>query len=212
MMVALMAPSRQPNPAATRKPNAQSPPPSRMTVSAVRYWTTDAPTANEMSIPPAISTTSSPAAKMMLTALWLSRSNRLGRVRNVEVVAPSPTTMAAITRISRASIDPIPHLRRSGMDVSLDLVDGRGSGHVFSDHAPIAHMQNTVGVEIDLRDFVGDQQDGHALLGELVDDGKDAGSRTHVDPYRRRIQDQQFRVRRQPFGEHDALLIAPGQR
>src|SRR5471030_570831 len=209
MMVALMAPSRQPNPAATRKPNAQSPPPSRMTVSAVRYWTTDAPTANEMSIPPAMSTTSNPVAKIMLTALWLSRSKRLGSVRNVEVVAPSPTTMAAMTRISRASIEPIPHLRRSGMDVSLNLIDGRGSRRVFSDHAPVAHMQNTVGVEIDFRDLVGDQQDSHTLLGELVDDGKDAGSRTHINPYRGRIQDQQFRIGRQPFGKHDALLIAP---
>src|ERR1700712_1739442 len=199
MMVALIAPSRQPNPAATRKPDAQSPPPSRMTVSAVRYWTTDAPTANEMSIPPAMSTTSKPAAKMILTALWLSRSKRLGRVRNGEVVAPSPITMAAITRISRASIEPIPHLRRSGMDVSLDLVDGRGAGRVLGDHAPVAHMQNTVGVEIDLGNLVGDQQDGHAVLGELMDDGKDASSRAHIDAYRGRIQDQQFRIGRQPF-------------
>src|ERR1700686_5402546 len=190
MMVALTAPSRKPNPAATMKPNAQSPPPSRMTVSAVRYWTTDAPTANEMSIPPAMSTTSNPTAKMMLTALWLSRSNKLGSERKVEVETPRPTTIAAMTTISRASIEPIPHLRRSGMDVSLDLVDGCGSGHVFTDHAPVAHMQNTVGVEINLGDLVGDQQDGHALFGELVNDGKDAGSRTHVDPYRGRIQDQ----------------------
>src|ERR1700737_132732 len=204
MTVALMAPSRKPNPAAAMKPSAQLPPPSRMTVSAVRYWTTEAPTANEMSIPPAMSTTSSPTAKMMLTELWLSRSNRLGRVRKVDVEALRPTTIAAMTTISRASIEPIPHLRRSGMDVSLDLVDGRGSRHVFSDHAPVAHMQNTVGLEINLGDLVGDQQDGHALFGELTDDGKDAGSCTHVDPYRGRIQDQQFRVGRQPFGKHNA--------
>src|ERR1700687_4779834 len=183
MTVALMAPSRKPNPAAAMKPSAQLPPPSRMTVSAVRYWTTEAPTANEMSIPPAMSTTSSPTAKMMLTELWLSRSNRLGRVRKVDVEALRPTTIRAMTRISRASIEPIPHLRRSGMDVSLDLVDGCGSRHVFRNNVAITHMQDTVGVEVDFRDLVRDQEDGHALRGELVDDGKDGGPSAPVHPY-----------------------------
>ena len=154
MNVALIAPSRKPNAADARKPSAQLPPPRRMTVNAVRYWTTDAPTAKEMSIPPAISTTSSPTAKMMLTELWFRRSNRLGSVRKVEVVRLRPITMAAMTRISRASIEPIPSLRRSGMDVSLDLVDGCGTRHVFLHHAAIAHMQDTVGVEIDFRNLV----------------------------------------------------------
>src|SRR5882762_10258369 len=184
MMVALMAPSRKPNPAAAMKPSAQLPPPSRMTVNAVRYWTTEAPTAKEMSIPPAMSTTSSPTAKMMLTELWLSRSNRFGRVRKVDVDALRPTTITAMTRISRTSIEPIPNLRRSGMDVSLDLVDGCRSRYVFRNNAAIAHVQNTVGVEVDFRDLVGDQQDGHALCGELVDDGEDAGPGPHVYAYR----------------------------
>src|ERR1700761_5958498 len=184
MNVALMAPSRNPNAADARTPSAQLPPPRCMTVKAVRYCTTEAPTANEMSMPPAISTTSSPTAKMMLTELWFRRSNRLGKVRKVEVVTPRPITMTAMTRISSASIEPIPSLRRSGMDVSLDLVDGCGTRHVFLHHAAIAHMQDTVGVEVDLRDLVGDQQDGHALGSQLMDDGEDAGSGADVHAYR----------------------------
>src|SRR5260370_30866077 len=186
----------------TIKPNAHTQPPSRMPVSTFIFFFFKQKTAYEMSIPPAMSTTSNPTAKMTLTALWLSRSNKLGSERKVEVEAPRATTIAAMTTISRASIEPIPHLRRSGMDVSLDLVDGRGSRHVFSDHAPVAHMQNTVGVEINLGDLVGDQQDGHALFGELVNDCKDAGSRRRGDPYPGRIQDQQFRVGRQPLSNH----------
>ena len=61
---ALNAPRRKPKAIANAIPDAQLPPPRDMTASAVRYWTTDAPTANEMSIPPATSTTRSPAAKM----------------------------------------------------------------------------------------------------------------------------------------------------
>src|SRR5260221_2246980 len=115
-----------------------------------------------MSIPPAMSTTSNPTAKMMLTELWLSRSNRLGSVRNVVVETLRPLTITAMRRISRASIEPIRHLRRSGMDVSFDLVHGCGARDILRHDAAIAHVQDTVRIEVDFRDLVGDQQDGHA--------------------------------------------------
>src|SRR5258708_21650032 len=206
-----MEPSTTPKQADTMKPSAQLPPPRRITVNAVRYWTNDAPTANEISMPPAISTTSSPTAKMMLTELWLSRSNRFGRVRNVEVERLRPITMMAITRISRASIEPIPSLRKSGMDVSLDLFHRCRSRHVLFNNAAVAHMQNSVGIEVDLRNLVRYQQDGHTLSSELVDDGEDASTGADVDADGGRIQNQKLRVCCQPLGEHDALLIPAGQ-
>ncbi len=102
-----MQPSSVPNRAARAKPMAQSPPPRAPTESATRYCTTEAATVKEMSMPPAISTTSSPTPKMMLTALLLARSKMLGSVRNVPVDSPRPTTMARITRRSQRSVAPI---------------------------------------------------------------------------------------------------------
>ena len=105
MRAALNAPRRKPKAIANAIPDAQLPPPRDMTASAVRYWTTDAPTANEMSMPPATSTTRSPAAKMRLMALMLRRSNRLTRVRKVSVARPSTAQMTTMTRRSHPSVE-----------------------------------------------------------------------------------------------------------
>jgi hypothetical protein len=72
--------------------------------SAATYWTTEAATANEMSIPPAISTTSSPTAKIRFTELVLRRLKRLATVRNCAVVRDNPAHMTKRTIISQVSV------------------------------------------------------------------------------------------------------------
>ena len=44
-----------------------------------------------------------------------------------------------------------------------------------------------------------------------MNDGEDASPGAHVDTDGGRIQYQELRVRRQPLGEHDALLVAARQ-
>ena len=49
-------------------------------------------------------------------------------------------------------------------------------------------------------------------FGELADDLVDALLVADVDADRRAVEDQQLGLRREPFGEHDALLIAARER
>ena len=72
--------------------------------SATTYWTTDAATANEMSMPPAISTTSSPTAKIRLIELVLSRLKRLAMVKNLSLVIDRPAQITSRTTTSHVSV------------------------------------------------------------------------------------------------------------
>src|SRR3954468_5207835 len=205
MKKAFRQPSSVPKAPASSRPTAQSPPPSGAMVIAVRYCTTEAATAKEMSMPPAMSTTSRPTPKMTLTELAFSRSNRLGRVRKVVVSRLSPTAIRRMTTISQSSVRPIPSL---GMDGFLDLIDVDLARHVATDEAAVPHVQDAGGGEVDLRDLVRDEQDRHAGLGQPVHDREDAGAGADVDAHGRRVEKQEFRVRCQPLRKHDPLLVA----
>src|SRR3954447_1432731 len=205
MKKAFRQPSSVPKAPASSSPTTQLPPPSDMTVIAVRYCTTEAATATEMSMPPAMSTTSRPTPKMTLTELAFSRSNRLGKVRKVVVSRLSPTAIRRMTTMSQSSVRPIPSL---GMDGFLDLVDVGLGRHVAADEAAVPHVQDAVGVEVDLRNFVRDEQDRHPGLRQPVHDREDAGAGADVDAHGWRVQNQELRFRRQPFREHDPLLVA----
>ena len=104
MRKALMHPSATPMAPATISPITQLPPPIQPRNVTARYCTTDAATAKEMSMPPAISTTSRPTAKMMLTELVLRRSNALPRVKKRSVAKERNTQMTAITARSDSSV------------------------------------------------------------------------------------------------------------
>ena len=93
-----------PTTAPMASPMNQSPPPIFAKASAATYCTTDAATAKEMSMPPAISTTSSPTAKIRLVELVLSRLNRLATVKNLSLASDSPTHMMASTMTSQVSV------------------------------------------------------------------------------------------------------------
>jgi hypothetical protein len=97
-------PSTTPAPAAIKRPDTQPPPPIRSNARAVTYCTIEAATAKEMSIPPAISTTSRPTAKMMLTALMFRRSKALPSEKKFAVAKESTALMTTITASSENSV------------------------------------------------------------------------------------------------------------
>ena len=85
---ALMQPSAIPKAPANKRPKSQLPPPTACSASAVRYCATDAPTAKEMSMPPAIRTTSSPTAQITLTALLFSSDAKFPAVKKIGEARP----------------------------------------------------------------------------------------------------------------------------
>ena len=100
---ALISPRPMPTSPATTNPTAQLPPPIPIKAWAAMYWTTEAATAKEISIPPAIRTTRSPTAQIRFTALLLRSDVRLPSVRNVSVRTESPMIIRSRTTLSRAS-------------------------------------------------------------------------------------------------------------
>ena len=68
------------------------------------YWTTDAATAKEISMPPAISTTSRPTAQIRLTELLLSSEVRLPSVRKLSEASDRNTQSATRTIASLNSV------------------------------------------------------------------------------------------------------------
>src|SRR5690554_3293038 len=140
---------------AIRRPLIQSPPPICATMSAVAYWTTEAATAKDMSIPPAISTTSKPTAKMILTALVLSRSNALTTVKKRSVVSARTRQIRTMTPSNAISVGCVRKSLR--IDVSLKLGQRRNTRVVLAEDPPLCHVQHAVGIEIDFRHLVGDQ-------------------------------------------------------
>ena len=101
---ALMQPSATPVAPATISPITQLPPPIQPRNVTARYCTTEAATAKEMSMPPAISTTSRPTAKMMLTELVFRRSKALPSVKKRSDAKESTTQMTAMTPSSASSV------------------------------------------------------------------------------------------------------------
>src|SRR5579863_6413751 len=98
MSAALMKPSATPMTPAKRRPTSQSPPPSAMSARKLRYWTTEAATAKEMSIPPEINTMSRPTAQITLMALLfinevrLEAERKLGEAKERKMINAAKTT------------------------------------------------------------------------------------------------------------------------
>src|SRR3954447_15288418 len=100
-------------------------------------------------------------------------------------------------------------LTRGGADHRL-LV-GLGAGELSGQPA-FVHHQDANGHAQHLRQLGGDHQPRRALAGELAQQAVDLGLGAAVDAAGRLVDDQQLRVRRQPLGEHDLLLVAARQR
>src|SRR4051794_18832158 len=124
-----MAPNATPATAAKLSPMIQLPPPIFMRPRATTYCTTDAATANEMSMPPAISTTTRPTAKIRLVELVLRRLKRLAIVKNLSLVSVKPRQITSRTISSQVSVGLARNsfgILRLGIDRGLQIAEGDG--------------------------------------------------------------------------------------
>ncbi len=74
-----------------------------------------------------------------------------------------------------------------------------------------AHDQNAVALMQNLIRLVRNKQNSQTTSRKRVDDLKDPGFGADIDAHRGRIQDQHARICREPFGQHDPLLVAAGE-
>ena len=149
MKTALMRPHRTPTAAASAN-KANQPRPWRMPMVSATYCATEAVAVNEMSMPPATSTTSSPEARMPTKALDVRRSNRFCRVRKLSVASDRASESARMTASSQNS-----WLRRKraragtcglGIDQRLQFLLGGRVRHAFTGEAPAAHHHDAMRV------------------------------------------------------------------
>ena len=154
-----------------------------------------------------------PSARMIRIEVSLKTVARLaGRAKPGKRVATSAISaaMATISQTSRC-LNSASHPRdsRGGLDERLGVevlvvVDG-------SD-APFAHDDDAIGHAEDLGQFGRDHDDGQALGDELGHEAVHGGLGADVDALGRLVEDDDLRLRRQPFGDDDLLLVAAGQR
>src|ERR1700722_14096476 len=122
-----------------------------------------------MSIPPEISTTRSPAARIEVKAFAVIKSCTLRNVRNAGLTSDRAITIATITMSSQDSC-----LRGLQVRLAIDRLRKFALARVcrgkLPDWAPAPHHDHFVTVIEGLRDFVRDQDDRHALSGHCGDD------------------------------------------
>jgi hypothetical protein len=85
-----------------------------------------------------------------------------------------------------------------------------GTGEFTGDDA-LAHDQHAVADADDLRQFAGDDDDGHALLGQLVDKLIDLALGIDIHTPRGLVQDQDLGCDLQPACQQNLLLVAAGE-
>ena len=85
-----------------------------------------------------------------------------------------------------------------------------GAGHLGHE-APLVHHADAVAHPQQLRHLRRDEDDALAAVRQRVDDLVDLVFGAHVDAAGRLVQDQHLRVREQPLGQHDLLLVAARQ-
>src|SRR6266478_10115650 len=81
----------------------------------------------------------------------------------------------------------------------------------LADKSAFVHHVDAVADPEQFRHLRRYHDDGLASVGQLVDDAIDLVLRTDVDTARRFVQDQDFRIGKQPFRQHHLLLVAAGQ-
>ena len=172
MKTALIRPHSDARPRRPARTRRTSPGHRRMPSVSATYWATEAVAVNEMSMPPATSTTSSPEARMPTKALEVSRSNRFCRVRKLSVASDSASESARMTdqqpefvaarSAQRRRAQPGSRHRPAACRPRLHSPMAACGTHSPT-RRPAAHHQDAMRVIEDLRNLVRDQQDGDAL-------------------------------------------------
>jgi len=81
----------------------------------------------------------------------------------------------------------------------------------LADEFSLAHDQDARGEIQQFGKLGGDEHDGDALAGEVVDESVDRGLGADVDAASRFIDDQELGVSAEPFGQGDLLLITAAE-
>ena len=121
---------------------------------------------------------------------------------------------------SRASSPGCAAPRLRGADCQRRVAEGQrhqpllgGVGVVEHAGQPAAaHHADAMGEAEQLGQLGRDQEDGEAVGGERANQPVDLGLGADVDALRRLVEDEEARLRRQPAGERDLLLVAAGER
>ena len=125
---------------------------------AATYWTTEAATAKEISIPPDIRTTRSPTAKITFTELVFSRLKKLATDKNCGATADKPTDINIRMTTSQVSVGwarPSLGSKRSlRIDRPFEFVQADATRIELTDDPALLHVQDAIGIEIDFRHFV----------------------------------------------------------
>src|SRR5205823_1294362 len=75
-------------------------------------------------------------------------------------------------------------------------------------HPALSHHDGAIGDTEDRLGLGGDEENGHALVAQALDDGDDFLLGADVHAARRLVQDEDAGLLREPLGEDDLLLVA----
>src|SRR5690349_1152937 len=81
-------------------------------------------------------------------------------------------------------------LQSSRIELIREDVSIEGPRDKFAHDPPIAHVQNAVGIVIDLGDLAGDMKDGYALVRQIADKFVDAFRVANVHANGGTVEDQ----------------------
>src|SRR5258706_4117415 len=89
-----------------------------------------------------------------------------------------------------------------------DLLLGRAQGCQLTGNAAFAHHQNAVAHAQHLGQLGRNHHDGAPLLGQRMQQLVNLAFGAHIDAARGFIEEENFAIPHQPFGNHDFLLVA----
>ena len=127
-----------------------------------------------------------------------------GRPRRVGGGVARAAVLMRVRPLRPAGVRTVALARAGRDDRLLGGLLARERGH----EAALAHDEHAVGEGEDLGQLGGDDQDGHAVAGQLGEQAVDLGLGADVDPAGRLVDDEQRRLAGQPLGQHDLLLVA----
>ena len=138
-------------------------------------------------------------------ALWRPKKTKT----TMKMIAVALRSRRSVSRSREVAVMPRAHVRGRPPRGSA-RGRSRARANVADDLAP-AHHQDAVAHREQLLDLGGDEEHGAAIAGEPVDDRIDLDFASDVDAARRLVHEEDRRLRHQPLGEHDLLLVAAGK-
>ena len=166
----------------------------------------------DSSIPPMMMTKASAMEKMPNNPTWLAVFERLpaSRNRGLMKATTAPTTRIRTSRL-RSFLCKVPRLNCVADGKLEHIVLAELAAIKESRNRALVHHRDAVADPDDLLHVARNHQDRDAGVGKAAQHVVDLLFGPDVDAARRLVEDQDLRPHREPFGEHDFLLVAAGQ-